>query len=230
MKRVTRNGVIALAAASGAIAVAGPVYADSTAAGAAVGSPGLISGNGIQLPVHVPVNVCGDTVNVVGLLNPAMGNSCANTGGGSATRGGSANGGGATAASAEKGSPGAVSGNGIQLPIDLPVNISGDSVNVVGLLNPVFGNHSENTSSTHATRPVTPPRVTPPRHTAPPARPQPHVPPARTAPEPPAAAHRATGTLAHTGADGTLTAAFAGAASLAGGAALYRRFRAGATR
>ncbi|TXJ77940.1 chaplin [Streptomyces lavendulae] len=222
--------MIALAAASGAIAVAGPVYADSTAAGAAAGSPGLISGNGIQLPVHVPVNVCGDTVNVVGLLNPAMGNSCANTGGGSATRGGSANGGGATAASAEKGSPGAVSGNGIQLPIDLPVNISGDSVNVVGLLNPVFGNHSENTSSTHATRPVTPPRVTPPRHTAPPARPQPHVPPARTAPEPPAAAHRATGTLAHTGADGTLTAAFAGAASLAGGAALYRRFRAGATR
>ncbi|WKE68567.1 MULTISPECIES: chaplin [unclassified Streptomyces] len=229
MKRVTRNGVIALAAASGAIAVAGPVYADSTADSAAVGSPGLISGNGIQLPVHVPVNVCGDTVNVVGLLNPAMGNSCANTGGG-ATRGGSANGGGATAAGAEKGSPGAVSGNGIQLPIDLPVNISGDSVNVVGILNPVFGNHSENTSSTHGTRPVTPPRVTPPRHTAPPAHPQPHVPPARTAPEPPAAAHQPTGTLAHTGADGTLTAAFAGAASLVGGAALYRRFRPGATR
>lgn len=228
MKRVTRNGVIALAAASGAIAVAGPVYADSTADGAAVGSPGLISGNGIQLPVHIPVNVCGDTVNVVGLLNPAMGNSCANTGGGGTTKGGSANGGGATAASAEKGSPGAVSGNGIQLPIDLPVNISGDSVNVVGLLNPVFGNHSENTSSTHATQPVTPPRVTPPAHTAPPAHPQ--VPPARTAPEPPAAAHRPTGTLAHTGADGTLTAAFAGAASLVGGAALYRRFRAGATR
>ncbi|MYR21505.1 DUF320 domain-containing protein, partial [Streptomyces sp. SID6137] len=114
--------MIALAAASGAIAVAGPVYADSTADGAAVGSPGLISGNGIQLPVHIPVNVCGDTVNVVGLLNPAMGNSCANTGGGSTTKGGSANGGGATAASAEKGSPGAVSGNGIQLPIDLPVN------------------------------------------------------------------------------------------------------------
>ncbi|OIK25048.1 chaplin [Streptomyces malaysiense] len=221
--------MIALVAASGAIAVAGPVYADSTADGAAVGSPGLISGNGIQLPVHVPVNVCGDTVNVVGLLNPAMGNSCANTGGGGTT-GGAVNGGGATAASAEQGSPGAVSGNGVQLPIDLPVNISGDSVNVVGLLNPVFGNHSENTSSTQATQPVTPPRATPPVHTAPPVHPQPQVPPARTAPEPPAAAHRPTGALAHTGADGTLTAAFAGAASLAGGAALYRRFRAGAAR
>ncbi|MFF8992957.1 chaplin family protein [Streptomyces sp. NPDC014983] len=219
--------MIALAAASGAIAVAGPVYADSTADGAAVGSPGLISGNGIQLPVHVPVNVCGDTVDVVGLLNPAMGNSCANTGGGTTTEGGAANGGGATAASAEKGSPGAVSGNGIQLPVDLPVNISGDSVNVVGILNPVFGNHSENTSSTHATQPVTPPRSTPPRAEQP-ARPQ--VPPARSAPEPSAAVHQPTGTLAHTGSDGTLTAAFAGAASLAGGAALYRRFRAGATR
>ncbi|MFH8337167.1 chaplin [Streptomyces sp. AM6-12] len=218
--------MIALAAASGAIAVAGPVYADSSADGAAVGSPGLISGNGIQLPVHVPVNVCGDTVNVVGLLNPAMGNSCANTGGGGTTKGGAANGGGATAASAEKGSPGAVSGNGIQLPVDLPVNISGDSVNVVGLLNPVFGNHAENTSSTHATRPVTPPRLTPPAHTVPPSHP--HVPPAHTAPEPSAAVHQPAGTLAHTGADGTLTAAFAGAASLVGGVALYRRFRPGA--
>ncbi|MFH7339808.1 chaplin family protein [Streptomyces sp. KHY 26] len=219
--------MIALAAASGAIAVAGPVYADSTADGAAVGSPGLISGNGIQLPVHVPVNVCGDTVDVVGLLNPAMGNSCANTGGGTRTGGGAVNGGGATAASAEKGSPGAVSGNGIHLPIDLPVNVSGDSVNVVGLLNPVFGNHSENTSSTHATQPVTPPRGTPPRAEHP-ARP--HVPPMRPVPEPSAAVHQPPGTLAHTGADGTLTAAFAGAASLVGGAALYRRFRAGATR
>ncbi|GAA3291047.1 hypothetical protein GCM10020295_06880 [Streptomyces cinereospinus] len=44
------------------------------------GSPGVISGNTVQLPVHVPVNVCGNTVNVVGLLDPAAGNRCANTG------------------------------------------------------------------------------------------------------------------------------------------------------
>ncbi|MEU9383745.1 chaplin, partial [Streptomyces sp. NPDC048279] len=74
MKRVTRNGVIAVAAASGAMAFAAPSWADAGADGVAAGSPGVISGNGIQLPVHVPVNVCGNTVNVVGLLNPAAGN------------------------------------------------------------------------------------------------------------------------------------------------------------
>jgi hypothetical protein len=81
MKRVARNGLIIAAAASGAVAVTMPVYADSAADGGTAHSPGVISGNTIQLPVHVPVNVCGNTVNVVGLLNPAAGNRCANEGG-----------------------------------------------------------------------------------------------------------------------------------------------------
>ncbi|MER6128813.1 chaplin [Streptomyces sp. NPDC001795] len=42
--------------------------------GRAVGSPGIVSGNVIQAPVHVPVNAVGNTVNVIGLLNPAFGN------------------------------------------------------------------------------------------------------------------------------------------------------------
>ncbi|WP_030267862.1 chaplin [Streptomyces sp. NRRL B-24484] len=50
----------------------------ATAEGVAAGSPGVLSGNLIQVPVHVPVNVCGNTVNVIGLLNPAFGNACAN--------------------------------------------------------------------------------------------------------------------------------------------------------
>ncbi|MET9827413.1 chaplin, partial [Streptomyces sp. NPDC006349] len=84
MRRVTRNGVLAVAA-SGALAVTMPAYAafasdGASAGGSSVGSPGLISGNTVQLPVDVPVNVCGNTVNVAGLLNPAAGNSCANTG------------------------------------------------------------------------------------------------------------------------------------------------------
>lgn len=52
--------------------------ADSDAAGTTSGSPGVLSGNTVQAPVHVPVNVCGNTVDVVALLNPAFGNSCAN--------------------------------------------------------------------------------------------------------------------------------------------------------
>jgi hypothetical protein len=30
------------------------------------------------VPVHVPVNACGNTADVIGLLNPAFGNTCVN--------------------------------------------------------------------------------------------------------------------------------------------------------
>ncbi|MEH2109617.1 chaplin [Nostoc sp.] len=51
---------------------------DSSAEGAAVGSPGVLSGNLAQIPIRVPINVCGNTINVIGLLNPAFGNTCVN--------------------------------------------------------------------------------------------------------------------------------------------------------
>ncbi|GAA4790431.1 chaplin [Streptomyces sp. C10-9-1] len=72
--------VVAAAAATGGLVLAGAgvAMADSGAHGAAVGSPGVLSGNAIQAPIHVPVNVCGNTVNVIGLLNPAFGNTCVN--------------------------------------------------------------------------------------------------------------------------------------------------------
>lgn len=72
--------VVAVAAATSGLVLAGAglAMADSNAGGAAVGSPGVLSGNVIQVPVHVPVNVCGNTINVIGLLNPAFGNTCIN--------------------------------------------------------------------------------------------------------------------------------------------------------
>ncbi|MFI1396578.1 chaplin ChpH [Streptomyces sp. NPDC020681] len=72
--------VVAAAAATGGLvlASAGVAMADAGAQGAAVHSPGVLSGNVIQVPVHVPVNVCGNTVSVIGLLNPAFGNVCIN--------------------------------------------------------------------------------------------------------------------------------------------------------
>ncbi|MFB6673286.1 chaplin [Streptomyces sp. NPDC057684] len=72
--------VVAAAAATGGLVLAGAgiAAADAGAQGAAVKSPGVISGNVIQVPVHIPVNACGNTVSVIGLLNPAFGNACGN--------------------------------------------------------------------------------------------------------------------------------------------------------
>ncbi|KAB1150567.1 chaplin [Streptomyces luteolifulvus] len=72
--------VVAAAVATGGLILAGAglAVADSGAQGAAVHSPGVLSGNLVQVPVHVPVNVCGNTVSVIGLLNPTFGNTCVN--------------------------------------------------------------------------------------------------------------------------------------------------------
>ncbi|GAA3369665.1 chaplin ChpE [Streptomyces sannanensis] len=67
-------GSIVAVGAGAASAHTGGAYAN----GAAVQSPGVLSGNLLQIPVHIPVNVCGNTVNVIGLLNPAFGNTCVN--------------------------------------------------------------------------------------------------------------------------------------------------------
>ncbi|WP_121746290.1 chaplin ChpE [Streptomyces sp. E2N166] len=46
----------------------------SVAHGEAIGSPGVASGNVVQAPIHIPVNAVGNSVNVIGVLNPAFGN------------------------------------------------------------------------------------------------------------------------------------------------------------
>ncbi|MFI8437536.1 chaplin [Streptomyces sp. NPDC079020] len=62
-----------------ALGFASPAMADAGAEGIAVGSPGVLSGNVVQIPIHVPINVCGNTVNIIGLLNPSFGNTCINS-------------------------------------------------------------------------------------------------------------------------------------------------------
>lgn len=70
--------VVAAAVVTSGLVLAGSgmAVADSGAGTTAVGSPGVVAGNVIQIPVHVPANVCGDTVGIVGLLSPAFGNHC----------------------------------------------------------------------------------------------------------------------------------------------------------
>ncbi|MGB9997064.1 chaplin [Streptomyces pseudogriseolus] len=212
--------MIAVAAASGAMAVAMPAYADSGAEGVAAGSPGAVSGNSVQLPVHVPVNVCGNTVNVVGLLNPAAGNTCVNedarhedaSHGASGSSKGTSGTSGTSGASADgdaHGSPGVLSGNGVQLPVHVPVNVTGNSVNVVGIGNPSTDNSSANTPGE---RPEPAPERTVPARTLP-------------APAPHDAALAEQVALAETGAGHTAPVLATGAALFLGGVALYRRAR-----
>ncbi|MBT2467979.1 chaplin [Streptomyces sp. ISL-66] len=235
MRHSRRNGLIAAVVAGGGLAVAGVgglAHADANAGGQAERSPGLLSGNLVQLPVHTPVNVCGNTVSVIGVLNSAAGNRCANEnpGGGHSGKPGNSgprpshpssrsphsskpgagngggNGGGAEAHGHGKDSPGLLSGNGLQLPVDLPVNISGNAVSVVGVGNSSVGNTSVNGEPPAVSEPVRPPAVV--RPVTPPAPPQ-----------------GGPSALAHTGADGVGYLMSGGGVLLLGGVLLYRRFR-----
>ncbi|RFU83083.1 chaplin [Streptomyces triticagri] len=77
MKNLKRTAAVTMVA--GGLIAAGAGMASATDGGAhahgkAVHSPGIASGNVVQAPVHIPVNVVGNTVNVIGVLNPAFGN------------------------------------------------------------------------------------------------------------------------------------------------------------
>ncbi|MEF9902923.1 chaplin [Streptomyces sp. P9-A2] len=80
MKNLKKAAAVTMAV--GGLLAAGTGMASATdgahADGTAVGSPGVVSGNVIQVPVDVPVNVSGNSVNVIGLLNPAFGNVAVN--------------------------------------------------------------------------------------------------------------------------------------------------------
>lgn len=286
--------MVAAAAATSVLSLCGsPAFADSHAEGAAQNSPGVASGNTVQVPVEVPVNVCGNSIDVVGVLNPAFGNECENSsdeqvhgeygshgdhgsqsddsrghgssghdsrghgshGDGSRDHGGSGHGSeqdggygghgghgdgygggygddardpsGAYAGGGTEGSPGVGSGNAAQVPVDVPVNLCGNTIDVIAALNPVFGNscHNEEEPPGYGDTPPVeeeqPPgeeeQPPPPVKETPPPAEEVHTPPAPHAEQPPA--------LAETGSEGTLGAAAAGAVLIAGGAILYRRGR-----
>ncbi|MFE4694933.1 chaplin [Streptomyces sp. NPDC056749] len=248
MRQVTRKGLITMAAAGGVLALGGGyAHADAGAAGAASGSPGVLSGNSIQVPIDVPVNVCGNSVDVGGLLNPASGNDCGNgssdSGHAYASDDGASSGHGSgsrasghedardsgagtgrhrasgTSAQAETtGSPGILSGNQVQAPVEIPVNLCGNSITIGGLLNPVFGNSCEND-----TEPVPPPVVPQTPHT-------PEKPVTPDAPRAPETQLVAGEQLAHTGGGGldVLIPASAGMLLAGAGTVLYRRSRSAA--
>lgn len=79
MKNIKRAMAVTVAASG--LALAGSRHrlgAHPQAQGASMGSPGIVSGNSVQVPVHVPVNACGITATVIGALNPTFGTPCLN--------------------------------------------------------------------------------------------------------------------------------------------------------
>jgi LPXTG-motif cell wall-anchored protein len=246
--------MVAAAAATSILSLPGSsAFAASGADGQAAGSPGILSGNTVQAPLDVPVNACGNTVDVVAALNPAFGNSCENAGGShpsSAHGGGSEraaggaahgtgddgyrggddmSGGGARAGGDAQQSPGILSGNSVQAPVDAPVNVCGNSGNVVGAVNPAMGNHcSSGVATPEEISEVPPPTV---RTVEPPVTVQPPAVQRLTPPHakvPAQHVHVAGGRtqLAQTGAEQNLLAAAAASAGLLiGGGILYRRGR-----
>ncbi|MET7352880.1 chaplin [Streptomyces mirabilis] len=60
------------------LATAGTAAADPGPVGAASNSPGVLSGNVIQIPLDLGLNLCGNSLDLLSLLNPATGNTCTN--------------------------------------------------------------------------------------------------------------------------------------------------------
>ncbi|MFF5309492.1 chaplin [Streptomyces massasporeus] len=82
MRQTLSRGMVAAAAATGILSLCGgAALADTAADGVTKDSPGAASGNTVQAPIDVPVNACGNTVDVIAALNPAFGNSCADEAG-----------------------------------------------------------------------------------------------------------------------------------------------------
>ena len=186
--------------------------ADTSATGATADSPGVASGNLINIPINLPINLCGDTLNVVGLLDPAADNSCSN-------ESGSDSGSSTTATGKAVGSPGIGSGNLINIPINAPVNVCGDSVSVVGVGNSAHdntcGNEGPGTGATPPGCGCTPP---PP----PPCGCAPSTPTTPTGSTQPTGGVQPTGELASTG-SGAMAVAPLGLGLLGGGTFLNRR-------
>ncbi|MYS92580.1 MULTISPECIES: chaplin [Streptomyces] len=233
MRQTLSKGAFAAVAATGILSLYGsPALADSDASGVAKDSPGVLSGNAVQVPVHVPVNLCGNTVEVLAALNESFGNVCRNTSHKS-------KGSGADASGVAKGSPGVGSSNVVQVPVDVPVNACGNNVAGLGLFNEAaenschngsYGGHGGYGGEDDTPKPSGQDRTPPAKE-----RPTPHdeeTPDSPPAPEKdsekPSTTEEESGPLpqlAETGSEALVAASVASAALMAGGVMLYRRGR-----
>jgi hypothetical protein len=80
MRSLKRTVVGSVAASRAVWTGSAAASAGSTAEGAAVGSPGFRSGNLIQIPLHVPIHLRGNSIDIIGLVNPAVSSTYVNAG------------------------------------------------------------------------------------------------------------------------------------------------------
>ncbi|RSS70755.1 chaplin [Streptomyces sp. WAC06614] len=80
MKNIKKAAAVTLIAGGLVAAGAGVsmAHGGAHAEGEALNSPGVAAGNLVEVPVHLPVNVVGNTATVIGLLNGAWGNTGVN--------------------------------------------------------------------------------------------------------------------------------------------------------
>ncbi|MEU9158310.1 chaplin [Streptomyces sp. NPDC048417] len=233
MRQTLSRGMVVAAAAAGMLSLyASPALADTDATGTAGGSPGVVSGNNVQAPVNVPVNVCGNSIDVAAALNSAFGNSCASASDSDEhtdNRAPETSYGDSGTDTSGYGSTVCDSGYGAEgSPGSTPPPYGGET-------SPPCGETPPPPSPTPPSPSPTPP---PPSRT--PASPSPTPPPPSPTPTPPSptptpgAGHHqgSPPTLPHTGSDrgAMLAASAASAALIAAGTMLYRRGRAASRR
>ncbi|WP_030236867.1 chaplin [Streptomyces sp. NRRL S-455] len=237
MRQTLSKGAFAAAAATGILSLYGsPALADSEASGVTKDSGGALSGNTVQVPVDVPVNLCGNTVGVFAALNESFGNACRNTSHKS-------KGYGAEASAVSKGSYGVGSGNIVQVPIDVPLNACGNSVDGLAVFDEAtktschngsygggHGHEDDDTSKPdeEKDREKPPAKDRPTPHDKTPDSPDSPRSPEKEGEKPSSTPGEKTVTppqLAETGSEALVAASAASAALLAGGVLLYRRGR-----
>ncbi|MEV0633457.1 chaplin family protein [Streptomyces sp. NPDC050619] len=260
MRQTLSRGMVTAAAATSILSLCGSsALADADASGAAKGSPGVVSGNSVQVPLEVPLNDCGNSVDVIGALNPAFGNSCANesgpheSGSPGVTQGPSPSdddsgpdpGYGYGDGYGEE-TPGSPSyGDGEETPGygETPDGY-GETPDGYGETPDGYGETPGGYGETPPTKPPTSPPHTTPPPTSPPTKPPhtpptspphspptspPHTMPPHTMP-PPGGEHGTPPQLPETGSEAMLAASGVSFALIAGGAVLYRRGRAASRR
>ncbi|WP_141580136.1 chaplin family protein [Actinomadura sp. WMMA1423] len=114
-------GQAGAACEGGAKVVGGSGGGEQTTSGAG----GVLSGNQANIPISIPVNVCGNAVAVIGQAT----GSC--TGGASVKNGGTG-----TGQQTTSGAGGVGSGNQADVPVTAPVDVCGNGAAVIGLASP----------------------------------------------------------------------------------------------